>query len=109
MSMAQQGDAEAMTAYNRLVESLPGLEDTLENALRESDPGVNIKVMLMFNEYSENVIVVAEDGEIIYDQVNGVGTAPTGVTTIVEVGEVPSEMQEFFDEVINAMENQQQQ
>lgn len=95
--MAQAGDAENLNAYNRLLDSLPALEVSLENALRESQPDLNVVVYLMSDEYSDEVTAVVENGEIIYDLVNGVGTAPKGITPILEAEELPAEVQEKLD------------
>ena len=95
--MAQAGDAENLNAYNRLLDSLPALEVSLENALRESQPDLNVVVDLMSDEYSDEVTAVVENGEIIYDLVNGVGTAPKGITPILEAEELPAEVQEKLD------------
>ena len=96
--MAQAGDAENLNAYNRLLDSLPGLEVSLENALRESQPDLNVVVYLMSDEYSDEVTAVVENGEIIYDLVNGVGTAPKGITPILEPEELPADFQAKLDE-----------
>lgn len=96
--MAQAGDAENLNAYNRLLDSLPALENSLENALHESNPGLHVVVLLMTDEYSDEVAAVVEDGEIVYDLVNGIGTAPAGVTPILEAAELTPEMQEQLDE-----------
>ena len=96
--MAQAGDAENLNAYNRLLDSLPGLEVSLENALRESQPDLNVVVYLMSDEYSDEVAAVVENGEIIYDLVNGVGTAPKGITPILEPEELPADFQAKLDE-----------
>ena len=98
--MAQTGDAENINAYNRLLDSLPGLENSLENALRESMPDLNIIVYLMVEETSDQVAAVVEDGEIVYDLVNGVGTAPTGVKPIFDV-EIPPEIMAKIEEAQN--------
>jgi len=96
--MAQAGDAENLNAYNRLLDSLPALEASLENALRESQPDLNVVIYLMSDEYSDVVAAVVENGEIVYDYVNGVGTAPTGITPILESEELPPEVQARLDE-----------
>lgn len=104
--MAQGGDTESMNAYNRLLDSLPGLENSLENALHESSPEVNVVVYLMTDEFSTDVTAVVDNGEIIYDLVNGVGTAPTGVQPIMEMEELPPEIQAQLDELQAASEAQ---
>ena len=101
--MAQAGDAENMNAYNRLLDSLPALENSLENALRESQPDLKVVVYLMTDEYSEEVTAVVENGEIIYDLVNGIGTVPKGVTPILVPEELPPEVQEQLDELKTAL------
>ena len=80
---AQQGDSESRSAYDRVVESLPGLENSLENALNGSQPNLNVVVYLMMSESSDRVAAVCEKGEIFFDLVNGVGTEPTGIKPIV--------------------------
>lgn len=101
--MAQAGDAENLNAYNRLLDSLPALEASLENALRESQPDLNVVIYLMSDEYSDVVAAVVENGEIVYDYVNGVGTAPTGITPILESEELPPDVQERLDEIKDAL------
>lgn len=98
--MAQGGDAESLSAYNRLLDSLPGLEASLENALRESQPDLNIVVYLMADEFSDEVVAVVENGEIIYDLVNGVGTAPKGISPI---SELPPEMQQQLSDMKDSL------
>ena len=102
--MAQTGDQENLNAYNRLLESLPGLENSLENALHSSAPDVNVIVYLMMDEYSSDVTAVVDNGEITYDLVNGVGTAPAGVQPILDAGEIPPEVQAQIDEMNAAAE-----
>lgn len=99
--MAEIGDAESLNAYNRLLDSLPALENSLENALRESVPELNVDVLLMVDEYSDEVTAVVHDGQIIYDLVNGVGTAPEGITPILEIEELPPEVQEKLNEMLS--------
>lgn len=99
--MAEIGDAESLNAYNRLLDSLPALENSLENALRESVPELNVDVLLMVDEYSDEVTAVVHDGQIIYDLVNGVGTAPEGITPILEPEELSPEVQEKLNEMLS--------
>lgn len=101
--MAQTGDAENLNAYNRLLDSLPQLEASLENALRESQPDLNVVIYLMSDEYSDEVTAVVENGEIVYDLVNGVGTAPKGITPILEAEELPADVQAKLDEIKDSL------
>ena len=101
--MAQAGDQEHMSAYNRTVELLPPVEINLENALRESLPELNVVVYMMEDEYSSSVIAIVEDGEIIFDSVNGVGTAPTDVTPIINLDNLTPEEREEIENVTNAL------
>lgn len=100
---AQAGVPESVNAYNRLVDSLPGLESSIENALRESLPELNVDIYLMLDEYSDMVVAVVRGGSIVFDLVNGVGTAPTGIKPIVEVGDLPPEIQAQIDEITSAL------
>ena len=104
--MAQTGDQENLNAYNRVLDSLPGLENSLENALHESAPEVNVVVYLMTDEFNSDVTAVVDNGEIIYDQVNGVGTAPAGVQPILDAEDLPPEVQAQLDEMLAAAEAQ---
>ncbi len=101
--MAQSGDTESLNAYNRLIDSLPALEASLENALRESQPGLNVVIYLMSDEFSEEVAAVVENGEIIYDLVNGVGTTPEGITPIRVIEELPADVQAKLDEMKDSL------
>lgn len=101
--MAQAGDAENLNAYNRLLDSLPALEASLENALRESQPDLNVVVYLMSDEYTDEVAAVVENGEIVYDLVNGVGTAPKGITSILAAEELPDDVQAKLDELKDSL------
>ena len=101
--MAQAGDQEHMNAYNRTVEYLPPVEVNLENALRESMPELNVLVYMMEDEYSSKVIAVVDNGEIVYDSVNGVGTAPSDVTPIIVLEDLPPETREQIEDVTNAL------
>ena len=93
ITMAQQGDEESLNAYNRLLDSLPAVGKSLEDAMQKTLPGVHVDVILMFDEYTPDVAAVIHDGSIIYDVVNGVGTAPADVKPIVNVEELPPELQ----------------
>lgn len=101
--MAEAGNAENLNAYNRLLDSLPALENSLENALHESFPELQVDVLLMVDEYSADVAAVVHDGAIIYDVVNGVGTAPADITPIIEPVELPPEVQAQLDELTGSM------
>lgn len=101
--VAETGESEYVNAYNRVLDGLPALEISLENALRESQPGLNVVVYLMSDEYSDEVAAVVENGEIIYDLVNGVGTAPKGITPILEAEELPAEVQAKLDEIKDSL------
>ena len=79
---ARNGDAESLEAYNRLLESLPSLESSLEKALQESRPGIDIIIILMVDEKSSDVAAVFNDGKILYNILNGAGTIPVGITPI---------------------------
>ena len=57
----------------------------------------------MSDEYSDEVAAVVENGEIIYDLVNGVGTAPKGITPILEAEELPAEVQAKLDELKDSL------
>lgn len=79
---AQNGDAESIKAYYRLLESFPSLESSLEKALQESQPEIDVVIVLMIDEKSSDVAAVFNDGKILYDIMNGSGTIPTGITPI---------------------------
>ena len=105
IALSQAGDAESIDAYNRVVESLPAVEVSLENALRAVEPELNIVVYLMSNEYSGDVVAVIDNGEITYDFINDIGTAPSGVTSILDPSKMPAEMRETLDAINEALAN----
>ena len=98
--VAETGDPEYVSAYNRTVECLPPMEVSLETTLRESIPELNVVVYMMEDEHSSTVIAVVDDGEILYDSVNGVGTAPTDVTPIIPLQELTDEEKAQLEEMI---------
>ncbi len=94
---AEAGEKENLAAYNQLVNSLPPVEVSMEESLRQANPELNIQLMLMFDEYSDTVAAVVDDGSIVYDLVNGVGTAPENVTPIIEIdAEAQAQAEEFL-------------
>lgn len=101
--MAQGGDAENLNAYNRLLDSMPSLQVSLESALRESNPDVHVVVYLMTNEYSDEATAVIENGEITYDLVNGIGTAPVDATAVLTPEELPPEVQNQLEEFAGSL------
>ena len=101
--MAESGDQENLNAYNRMIESLPELENSLENALRESFPELNIQVYMMVDEYSGDVTAVVDEGEIIFDGVNGVGTKPLDVKPILTLDDLTPEEQAMLEEMTNSL------
>ena len=101
--MAENGDQENLNAYNRMIESLPELENSLENALRESFPELNIQVYMMVDEYSGDVTAVVDEGEIIFDGVNGVGTKPLDVKPILTLDDLTPEEQAMLEEMTNSL------
>ncbi len=99
---AEGGNAENLAAYNNVLDSLPAVEVSMEEALREANPDLNIQVMLMYDEYSGDVAAVIDNGAIVYDLVNSVGTAPEGVTPIIAV-ELDPEIQAQVDELLSSV------
>lgn len=101
--MAQGGNAESLSAYNRILDILPNMWGSLEKTLSEAYPGLRVLVYLMKDGYSSDVAAVVENGEIVYDLVNGVGTAPKDVKPIISVGELPPELQAELDQMKNSL------
>jgi serine/threonine protein kinase len=79
----ESGDTDSLTAYDQIIAFLPEYERRLERALEKSYPGIHVNVILMKDEYSDTVVAVAENRVIIYDLVNNIGTAPVGMTPIM--------------------------
>ena len=79
---ARNGDAENIKTYYRLLDSFPSLESSLEKALQESRPGLDVIVVFMVDEKSTEVAAVFNDGKILYDIMNGSGTIPVEITPI---------------------------
>ena len=101
--MAQSDNAESLNAYNRILDILPNMWGSLEKTLSEAHPGLKVLVYLMTDEYSTDVAAVVENGEIVYDVVNGVGTAPKDVKPIISAEELPPELQAELDEIKQSM------
>ena len=101
--MAQSDNTESLNAYNRILDILPNMWGSLEKTLSEAYPGLKVKVYLMSDAYSSEVAAVVENGEIVYDVVNGVGTAPKNVKPIIQPEDLPPELQAELDELKNAL------
>jgi len=85
---AREGNAEHLRIYNQIIESLPELEDNLDadlrTALPEDDPNLKVVIILMYDEFSDDVIAVVDGGRIIYDVVNNVGSKPFDIVPITQ-------------------------
>ena len=101
--MAQNDNTESLNAYNRILDILPNMWGSLEKTLSEAYPGLKVKVYLMEDAYSSDVAAVVENGEIVYDIVNGVGTAPKDVKPIIQPEDLPPELQAQLDELKNSL------
>ena len=101
--MAQNGNAESLSAYNRILDILPNMWGSLEKTLSEAHPGLRVLVYLMEDAYSSDVAAVVENGEIVYDVVNGVGTAPKNVKPIIAPEELPPEVQAELDQLKDSL------
>lgn len=98
ISTAIAGNAEFVDAYNRILNSIPPIENSLESMIHETQPDLNIVVIVMYDSFSNEVGAVIDNGAIVYDVVNGVGTAPKGITPILEPEELPADFQAKLDE-----------
>ena len=103
ISTAIGGEAEFIDAYNRILTSIPPIENSLESMIHETKPDLNVVVIVMNDSFSTEVAAVIDNGEIIYDVVNGVGTAPKGITPSLEAEELPAEVQAKLDELKDSL------
>ncbi len=107
ISTAITGEAEFVDAYNRILNSIPPIENSLEGMIRETSPELNVVVIVMYDQLSSNAAAVIDNGGIIYDVVNGIGTAPAELTPIVVPEELPEEVQQQLDEYAASMNGNQ--
>lgn len=103
ISTAMTGEAEFVDAYNRILNSIPPIENSLEGMIHETSPELNVVVIVMYDQLSSNAAAVIDNGGIIYDVVNGVGTEPTGLAPIVEPEELPDDVKQQLEEYAAAM------
>ena len=103
VSTAITGEAEFVDAYNRILNSIPPIENSLEGMIHETSPELNVVVIVMYDQLSSNAAAVIDNGGIIYDVVNGVGTEPTGLAPIVEPEELPDDVKQQLEEYAAAM------
>ena len=103
ISTAMNGEAEFEDAYNRVLNSIPPIENSLEGMIHETSPELNVVVIVMYDQLSSNAAAVIDNGGIIYDVVNGVGTEPTGLAPIVEPEELPDDVKQQLEEYAAAM------
>ncbi|MBQ7435607.1 MAG: hypothetical protein IJV51_07370 [Oscillospiraceae bacterium] len=107
ISTAITGEAEFVDAYNRILNSIPPIENSLEGMIRETSPELNVVVIVMYDQLSSNAAAVIDNGGIIYDVVNGIGTAPAELTPIVVPEELPEEVQQQLDEYAASLNGNQ--
>ena len=107
ISTAITGEAEFVDAYNRILNSIPPIENSLEGMIRETSPVLNVVVIVMYDQLSSNAAAVIDNGGIIYDVVNGIGTAPAELTPIVVPEELPEEVQQQLDEYAASLNGNQ--
>ena len=103
ISTAIAGDGEFIDAYNRILNSIPPIENSLESMIHETQPDINIVVYVMYEQFSDQVAAVIDNGSITYDVVNGVGTAPTDVAPILVPEELPEEFKQQLEEYAASM------
>lgn len=103
ISTAMTGEAEFVDAYNRILNSIPPIENSLEGMIHETSPELNVVVIVMYDQLSSNAAAVIDNGGIIYDVVNGVGTEPTGLAPIVEPEELPDDVKQQLEEYAASM------
>lgn len=107
ISTAITGEAEFVDAYNRILNSIPPIENSLEGMIRETSPELNVVVIVMYDQLSSNAAAVIDNGGIIYDVVNGIGTAPAELTPIVVPEELPEEVQQQLDDYAASLNGNQ--
>ena len=107
ISTAITGEAEFVDAYNRILNSIPPIENSLEGMIRETSPELNVVVIVMYDQLSSNAAAVIDNGGIIYDVVNGIGTAPAELTPIVVPEELPEDVQQQLDEYAASLNGNQ--
>jgi hypothetical protein len=71
--------------------------------IRETSPELNIVVIVMNDSVSSDVAAVVDNGAIIYDVVNGIGTAPTDISPILTTDDLPEEVKQQLEEYTAAM------
>lgn len=103
ITTAMTGEAEFVDAYNRILNSIPPIENSLEGMIHETSPELNVVVIVMYDQLSSNAAAVIDNGGIIYDVVNGVGTEPTGLAPIVEPEELPDDVKQQLEEYAASM------
>ncbi len=75
--------------YNKTLDELPAMAIALEDFVHVDAPDAHIKLMLMLEKTSDQIVAVIYDGQIVYDAINGVGEKPAPVTPIMEPEETP--------------------
>lgn len=75
--------------YNQTLVELPALADSLEQYVHVDAPDAHIKILVMLNKTDETIIAIVQDGQIIYDAVNGIGEEPAPVAPIEEPETTP--------------------
>ncbi len=92
--MAEYGETGAIEAYNTLVSQLLPVQQMASERIQKRDESVSVVLRLCTDTQFNRTIAAIENGEVIYDRVNGIGTAPADDVPPTTLEDLPPEVQE---------------
>lgn len=87
---ADLGGEEYIDGYNETLNELPPMCQAIEDVVHIDAPDARVYIYLMFTKDSDQVLAVSSSEQILYDVLNGIGEAPTGITPIVPPEATPA-------------------
>ena len=86
---ADLGGEDYIAGYNETLNELPAMCQAMEDVVHIDDPDAHVYIYLMFTKDSDQILAVSSSEQILYDVLNGIGDAPTGITPILEPETTP--------------------
>ena len=92
--MAEAGETGAVDTYNSIVAQMVDAQKIAQEEIEKQAPGVNVILRLCTNDKFNHTIISVENGAVVYDRVNKIGSVPADDDAVVTFEDMPPELQE---------------
>ncbi len=98
--MAENGEQGALDGYNAFMEKMPEVQQLAQEEIEKRAPGVTVVLRVCGSTSFNRTIATVEDGVIVYDKVNKIGTPPEDDAPDVSVEDLPPEIREKLEQAL---------